>query len=246
MPPRKIIVTSSKGGTGKTTIAANASHGLARKGKKVLVMDIDTQNQLCRFFGANGAAGIADCVLDNAPVESMIKEIRPRLMLLPAGERISRANHAIESKRLLIDLLAPIENDYDFVIIDAPPTWDLLVINALLYCNEVWVPVSTEPASYDGSCTFFNRFMGIKKANEAINIDFVIPTRADSRVAATEEVVADLRKKFGDKVCDPIRYSVKIMNSFRYGKTIFEYGLWSRGRSDMNRFVERVLKNDKK
>ncbi len=146
---RKICVTLSKGGVGKTTTSVNLSSGLALAGYKVLLVDTDTQGQSSYILGKKPRAGLTELLTKELTPEECIVRARKNLWLLAGGKSLAGVKRIIDRKSFgaewtLSEALKDVDDRYDFVIIDTAPGWDQLIVNVLFYATEVLVPVALE------------------------------------------------------------------------------------------------------
>src|SRR5512139_2672236 len=146
---RKIAVALSKGGVGKTTTAVNLAAGLAMSGRRVLLVDVDTQGQAAKLLGCAPAVGLAEVAGGDAAPQEAVTAAREHLDLMAGGRGLATLKRLITRKdfggeQTLSEALAPLDGAYDFAILDTAPGWDALSVNALFYAEEVLAPVSLE------------------------------------------------------------------------------------------------------
>ena len=243
---RKIAVALSKGGVGKSTTAVSLAYGLSKIDEKILLIDTDTQNQCAGMFGVEPEMGLSDLILDELPPMTALTECRHNLWLLSAGNNLSEAKRAISQKQFrgeetLLNTFDPYQKLFDFVILDTAPGWDSLSVNVLFYATEIISPVNLEVLSLGGLGKFVQNVEAVKQFRSELEIKFVLPTFFDGRVKKSQEILDQLTKYFSDKLCNPIRYSVRLSEAPAHGKTIFEYAPKDRGTIDYGKFVARVL-----
>ena len=246
---RKITVSLSKGGTGKTTSAVNLSAGLARAGYNVLLIDTDTQGQCSRALGVQPKAGLAEFVAGEAEQEQAIIEAREKLSLLAGGRALAGLKRLIArqdfgGERTLSEGLAPLNDQYDYIILDAAPGWDPLSINVLFYSEEILAPVSLEVLTLQGLMEFIKGVESIQKYSDKLTFKYILPTFFDLRVKKSLEIVGQLYRYFGDKLCQPIRYNVRLSEAPGFGQTIFEFAPKSAGAEDYQKLTERILEDE--
>ena len=137
-------------------------------------------------------------------------------------------------------------NSFQYIIIDTSPSWDTLTINTLFYVDEILTPVSLEVLTLNSLAEFTKRLEAIKQYNNKISHAYVLPTFFDRRVKKSKEILDLLRKHYKEKVCEPIRYNVRISEAPGFGQTIFEYAPKSPGASDYQKIIKRILSDEQK
>ena len=242
---RKLAVSITKGGTGKTTTTVNLAAGLALQGARVLVIDADSQGQAGQMLGLKPEHGLAEVLSQATKPETAVVEARQNLYLLSGGRALAGIRRLIArkdfgSERTLTEALESIEGQYDFVILDTAPGWDPLTVNVLFYATEVLAPVSLEILAIQGLVEFIGNIDSIQKYNPAITLQYVLPTFFDRRVKKSAEIFAQLEAYCGDKLCPPIRYNVRLAEAPGHSQTIFEYAPKSVGAQDYQRLTERI------
>ena len=242
---RRIGVTLSKGGVGKTTTSVNLSAGLALAGYKVLLVDTDTQGQAAYLLGEKPKAGLTEFVTGELPASEAIVQARDNLWLLAGGRSLAGIKRIIDRKDFggeltLLESLEPIEKDYDFVIVDTSPGWDPLTVNVLFYVYELITPVSLEVMTLQGMVEFLKSLSSIQKYRNEVTLNYILPTFLDKRIKNPDAILDKLKELYGDYVCTPIRYNVRLSESPAYGKTIFEYAPGSHGSQDYRDLVRKI------
>ncbi|MBI9111296.1 ParA family protein [Maridesulfovibrio ferrireducens] len=225
---RRIAVCLSKGGVGKTTTAVNLAHGLARRGKSVVLVDLDTQGQVSRYFGLTPEFCLAD-VVRNVQLKDCLIQARENLQVIAGGADLAIlkewiSNRSMKREMALTELLEPLESmNFDYVIFDTSPGWDVLNVNVFFYVDELLCPVSLMAMSLDGVAEFVQNLEQVQKYRPDLMIDYIVPTFLDRREKQCEEVHDLLKKHFGDKVTMPIPKNVRVSECFGHAKTIYEY-----------------------
>jgi chromosome partitioning protein len=247
---RRIAVALSKGGVGKTTTAVNLAAGLALAGQCVLLVDTDTQGQVAKALGVNPSVGLAELVGGEVLPEQTILEARKRLWLLAGGRALAGLKRLITRKdfggeQTLAEALTPLETPYDVVVLDTAPGWDALTVNVLFYAHEVLSPISLEVMTLQGLIDFVQSLAGIQKYHQSLGLKYILPTFMDRRVRKSGEILAQLHNHYGEHLCAPIRYNVRLSEAPGFGQTIFEYAPRSVGAQDYGELTERIMVDDR-
>ena len=176
---RKIAITLTKGGTGKSTTAVNLAAGLASKGHRVLLVDTDTQGQASVMLGVEPQAGLAQLIEEEMAAEEVIVQARDNLSVLAGDHTLAGLKRTISLKdfggeKVLTEALAPLRRRYDFIIMDTAPGWDSLTVNVLFYAQEILAPVSMEVLSLQGLIEFEQRIKPIQKLHQRLSLRFVL------------------------------------------------------------------------
>lgn len=241
---RRIAIVNQKGGTGKTTTTGNLSAGLALKGRKVLMIDLDVQGNLGIWFNITSGRTLCDVMLDNTPVEGCIRKVRENLFLLPGGMDlvdIEPLFFRTREKESLFKLKFEGLGGFDYVFLDCAPSWSYLNQDAMLFAEEMFIPTSMEYLAMVGIRQIIKNVVTFRKnSGKAFQVSLIIPTFYSARQRKDREVMESLRRHFQDRVADPIRVNVKLSEAVSYHKTIFEYATHSKGASDYRDLVERV------
>lgn len=247
---RKIAVSLSKGGVGKTTTAVNLAAGLAFTGFKVLLVDTDTQGQDSFMLGLKPKAGLTELVTEELSPEETIVQARDNLWLLAGGKSLAGLKRIIDRKDFggemtLAEALQPFDGQYDYVIVDTSPGWDPLTVNVLFYVNELLTPVSLEVMTLQGLVEFLNSISAIQRYRKEITLKYILPTFLDLRVKKSNGVLEKLHELYGEKMCTPVRYNVRLSESPAYGQTIYEFAPGSPGAQDYRELVRKVAEDPK-
>jgi chromosome partitioning protein len=242
---RTICVINQKGGVGKTTTAINMAAGLSRNDKKVLLVDLDPQGNIDASLNVKAEYDIYDALTDKQDVWNCISNVAKNFDVITSKENLVKAEYYLASQEnstmLLKTILSKIGN-YDYIIIDCPPSLGLLNQNALAFCKEAFIPVSTDYLGYDAlkKMDFIVKEINEKYGNN-IKITKVIPTLFDKRNKTCKETLVEIQNEFGHLTSYPIRMNSKLKEAPKAGKSIFSYAKSSPGAQDYGRLVEDVL-----
>ncbi|SHJ44909.1 chromosome partitioning protein [Clostridium cavendishii DSM 21758] len=230
---KKIAILNNKGGVGKSTVAVQISHGLSKLGYKVILVDLDGQNDSSLFLGITEAdynKTFYDLVdkRSNIKLEDCIIEARENLDLLP-NSHIEEINAEFyrESRIDLVlnEKLSDLENmDYDFVIIDCGPQRTRINDAVLCYVDDIIMPVQVEAASVRACGSIYEYLADLRLSPDKITL--IIPNMYDQRTKDAKENLEFLQEFFNDKediITPPINRRVKITEAGKMGKTVFEY-----------------------
>ena len=239
---RVIAVTNLKGGIGKTTTVVNVGAGLALKGARVLLVDVDAQGNLAMALGMHPKRTLYEALVDGADPAKCITPARPNLDLLAADESLLAAQPTIARRpdwpRVLEQALRPIKREYDFIFIDCGGSLTVLNINALTAASDVLVPTTVEPFSIKGLDMLVKQVIRVK--NSASSICVIVPTMFDPRLKQSHTLLAQLTTTYGALVASPVRVNVKLSEASAEGRTIYEFDPRSRGAYDYAMLVERL------
>ena len=243
---RKICVTLSKGGVGKTTTSVNLSAGLALAGHRVLLVDTDTQGQSSYILGKKPRAGLTELLTRELSPEECVVRARKNLWLLAGGKSLAGVKRIIDRKSFgaewtLSEAMKDLENRYDFIIIDTAPGWDQLIVNVLFYATEVLVPVALEVMPLQGLSEFMKSLGSIQKYRKEIALKYIVPTFMDARIKGPETIYTKLSKLYPEYMCNPIRYSESLSEAPSYGKSIFEFAPGCTASVDYRELVKKVI-----
>ena len=255
-----ISISNQKGGVGKTTTSINLSASLAVLGKKVLLIDIDPQGNTTTGVGINKGeieksiynVLIGDCNIKEAIIKTKYKNF----YVIPSTISLARLSTALLEKERstpgfkkeeqLKNSLEEIKEKYDFIIIDCPPSIDILTKNALIASNSVLIPVQCEFFSLEGLAQVMNTIRKTQKElNTTLNIEGVLLTMLDSRTNLGFEVVTEIKTYFSEIVYDTIiPRLVRLTEAPSHGEPIIEYDPKSRGSEAYINLAKEVIKKN--
>jgi chromosome partitioning protein len=237
--PRVIALANQKGGVGKTTTAVNLGACLAQLGYRVLVCDLDPQANASTGLGINPrnvAASMYDVMLNDLPLEDCVEPSSVRnLFVAPASLDLAGAEielvPAFSRELRLRRAVEQVLDEYDFVLIDCPPSLGLLTVNGLAAANEVVVPVQCEYYALEGLSQLMRNVSLVQKnLNPKLELTAIICVMYDARTKLSGQVVREVRSHFGDKVChNVVPRTVRLSEAPSFGQPIVAFDPTSRG-----------------
>ena len=243
-----ICVSNHKGGVGKTTSVCNIGAGLARKGKKVLLIDMDPQANLSLCFGMKDVdRNIYHVLMGQISVKEVIYNIQENLDIIPAHLDLAGSEMELAAEQgrelILIEELSPVIRKYDYVVIDCGPSLGLLTTNALTAANEVIVPVQAQYFSLQGISKLVGIIEKIKRRlNSSLFIGGVLITQFDSRRIISRDIAEVLEEHFEGVLFDTrIRNNVTLVEAPTKGMDIFRYSNKSNGAQDYDALCSEIL-----
>jgi chromosome partitioning protein len=235
VPGKVYAFANQKGGVGKTTTAINLAACLAEAGERALVVDLDPQANATSGLGMSANGTSSYDLLDGAPLSELAKPTRfPNLFLVPSRPELAGASVELsqreDGERYLADARQQ-AGEFDFVLLDCPPSLGPLTVNALAAAHRVVVPVQTEYYALEGLAQLVQSINLIKvRLNPGLAIAGVLLTMADGRTRLSGEVEAEVRKHFGALVFDAVvPRSVRVAEAPSHGLPVTHYDRRSRG-----------------
>lgn len=249
-----IAVANQKGGVGKTTTAVNLSACLAYKGKKVLVVDCDPQGNATSGFGIEKESiksSVYDCLANSDDTcETVIRTKYGNLSVIPSSPELSAAEIELASEEsreyILKNALDKVKENYDYVIIDAPPALGMLSINIMTASNSVLVPIQCEYYALEGLTQLINSIRNVKKhSNPKLDIEGIVATMYDSRTNLSAQVLDEVKKYFPDKVYSTvIPRNIRLSEAPSFGEPIIRYDITSKGAEAYFELSKELMKNN--
>lgn len=250
---RIIAITNQKGGVGKTTTSVNLSACLAFLGKKVLLIDIDPQGNATSGLGVRKGdleSCIYDVIINDEDIKEVIQQTNvENLYIVPATISLAGAEielvSTISREVRLKKALQEVKNNFDFIIIDCPPSLGLLTINALTAADALIIPVQCEYYALEGLSQLLSTVRLVQKhLNKELMIDGVLLTMLDARTNLGIQVIDEVKRYFQDKVYRSIiPRNVRLSEAPSHGKPIILYDPKSRGAELYLEFAREVIKN---
>ena len=252
---RMIAITNQKGGVGKTTTAVNLSAWLAEMGKKTLMVDLDPQGNTTSGLGCRVKENnsVYDALMGRAKVEDCVQKTAVKKLKL-IGSDIRLAGAEVElvgverREYYLKTVLAPIRDDYDFILIDCPPSLSLLTLNALAAADSVLIPIQCEYYALEGVTSLMNTVGRVKKTiNPRLEIEGVLLTMLDGRTNLGLQVVEQVKKHFRKEVFSTtIPRNVRLGEAPSHGEPIHLYDPKSSGAKAYHALAKEVIERNKK
>ena len=248
-----ISIANQKGGVGKTTTSINLSTVLAKRNKKTLLIDADPQGNATSGVGIDQEIklSIYDVLIDETEIkEAIIKTQIKNLDVCPSNIDLAGAEVELVSmmsrEQRLKEKLDIIKNEYDYIIIDCPPSLGLITLNAFTASDSVLIPVQCEYYALEGLGQLLNTVNLVKKhLNKNLEIEGALLTMFDSRTNLAKQVVDEVKKYFGDKVYKTvIPRNVKLSEAPSYGMPIILYDARSKGAKCYDKLGKELIKNN--
>ena len=248
--PVVIAVTNQKGGVGKTTSTVNLAYCLAKEGKKVLLIDFDPQGNATSGLGVDKTQlerTIIDVIQGEIPMSAAVIPTETKnLHLVPATPQLANAEVELaKAERRFTRLKGALEGfeEYDFILIDSPPSLSLLTVNGLIAANYVLLPVQAEFYAMEGLGQLLETMQLVRKGlNPTLELVGVLVTMMDTRTTLSRQVLAEIQKHFPGKVFETtIPRNVRIAEAPSHGVPVGAYDRWSKGARAYKSLAKEVL-----
>ena len=249
-----IAVTNQKGGAGKTTTAVNTSAGIAKLGKKVLLVDVDPQGNATSGVGVDKRAvrfsSYSVMINDIKAADAIVHTKFANLDIIPSSMELAAAEielvEAEKREAKLKNALALVKPDYDFIFIDCPPSLGLITTNAFCAADTLLVPIQPEYYALEGLSQLMGTVRKVKRRyNEYLDIEGVLLTMYDGRLNLTQQVVEEVKKFFPRKVFSAvIPRGVRLSEAPSFGMPIMYFDKSCKGTTSYMELSEEIIKNN--
>lgn len=246
-----IALANQKGGVGKTTTSVNLAACLADQGNRVLLIDMDAQGNATSGIGIDKAQikqDIYDVLVNEVFLEDVILTTkRKNLDVVPATIRLSGAEIELASQfareKRLADALLLVQDEYDYLLLDCPPSLGILTVNAFTACDSILIPVQSEYYALEGLNQLINTYQLVQKHfNPTLKIEGVLLTMFDARTNLGNQVVSEVKDYFKEAVYETIiPRNVKLSEAPSYGEPIVDYDANSKGAKAYEALAKEVL-----
>jgi chromosome partitioning protein len=252
MAQQRIIIANQKGGVGKTTSAVSLAHGLARAGKRVLLVDADAQGQCATFLGLQQESGLFDLLVSGRPLPDVTRSAdgddhpRPNLMVVPGDKRTATAQIVLAAEGFKLATLSNALEaaDADVVIFDTSPSVGLMQEAAIYASDWLIVPTATDYPATEGMAGVLSTLQAVERRGGRCRLLGVLPTMYDDVTRESRAALEQLRERLGAAVFEPIHRATVLRECAAEGLTIWEKAPKSRAAEEYLAVVEKVLTHE--
>lgn len=252
---RVVAVVNQKGGVGKTTTAVNLSAYLAAAGRRILLVDCDPQSNATSGVGVDKtavSAGLYDVLVENAPISDIVIrdvagitgfDLAPATLDLSGAEMVLYTEQNFARESVLARALKGVSDQYDYIVIDAPPSLGLITINVLTAANGLVIPIQCEYYALEGISQLLSIIERIQeRLNPKLVVDLVVLTMQDYRTNLSQQVISDVREFFGERVAETvIPRNVRLSEAPSFGKPINLYDAKSKGAAAYMELAKEIM-----
>ena len=250
-----IAIANQKGGVGKTATSINLSAALAEEGKRILVVDIDPQGNCTSGFGIdknNQENTVYELLLDDCSInECMIRDVMERIDLIASNVNLAAAEIELigipRKEYILRDALDYIKDDYDFIIMDCPPSLNVLTVNAMAAADSVIVPIQCEYYALEGLSQLIHTINLVKtRLNRKLDIEGIVFTMFDARTNLSAQVVENVKQHVEQHIYETvIPRNIRLAEAPSYGEPITVYDKKSSGAAAYRALAKEVILKNK-
>ncbi len=243
---RIVAVANRKGGVGKTTTVVNLGHGLALKGKSMLLVDVDPQGHVATALGMNPEGGLFELLVGRARLHNVTRQARERLWVVPGNARTATAQTVLVAERAADETLArairgEVNGRLDYVLVDTAPSVGRLQEMALWSADLVIIPTTVDYLSSTGIKALVGELRELKVGGWSGRLFGILPTFHDDQTRESRANYAELTQVFGDLVLPPVHRATVLRECAAMGATVFEAAPTSRAAEEYAALVWRVL-----
>lgn len=243
-----IAIANNKGGVGKTTSSVNIAAGLATRGKKVLLIDLDPQANTSQHLGVTQPEStISDVLRGEKQLGRAIISINSSFDLVASEKALNNTSRLLDTEPgrelKLKSILKNVKSKYDYILIDCMPALNVLTHNALTAADQVYIPVQAQYLALHGLSSLTDEIETIKESlNKRLKIGGVIITQYDARTILNRDILQSINDTYGDIVFkNPVRQNIALAEAPTAGQDVYQYAPESNGAKDYNSIIDEIL-----